>query len=139
MICCFVPRIDYRFDYVDEPLVKYRTGHANLSRREEERSIIVLGIRDCFLDRDQGRQLLPPRIIRSAYAGLYLHLGILAVRRSRIAALGWYLRALVQRPMFWRVWQELIKLALPRWVQSHLRRVLRRPDRNWFAETFTGR
>ena len=27
----------YAFDYVDEPLVQYRTGHASLSRRTEER------------------------------------------------------------------------------------------------------
>jgi glycosyltransferase involved in cell wall biosynthesis len=119
----------YRFDYVDEPLVMYRTGHANLSRREEERSVIVLGIRDRFLERNQGRQLLPPCVIRSAYAGLYLHLGVLAAPRSRIAALHWYLRALAQRPALITAWKEVIKLSLPLKVQCFMRRALRRSGR----------
>ncbi|HJT77666.1 MAG TPA: glycosyltransferase, partial [Gemmataceae bacterium] len=32
----------YRFDYVDEPLVEYRVGHASLSRRQDERLRRVL-------------------------------------------------------------------------------------------------
>jgi len=119
----------YRFDHVAEPLVMYRTGHANLSQREEERLIIVLGIRDRFLDRHHGRQLLPARVIRSAYAGLYLHLGVLAAPKSRIAALRWYLRALAQRPAFVTAWKELIKLSIPLGVQCSIRRALRRSTR----------
>ncbi len=34
----------YQFDFVDEPLVRYRTGHANLSSRIGERVTAVLGI-----------------------------------------------------------------------------------------------
>src|SRR5437879_6439171 len=45
----------YRFAYVDEPLVQYRTGHASLSQRTEERLKTVAGLMNRFLDRHAGR------------------------------------------------------------------------------------
>src|SRR5262249_42208492 len=44
----------FRFDYVAEPLVKYRAGHANLSRRLGERLQMVRQIRQRFLTEHGG-------------------------------------------------------------------------------------
>ena len=44
----------YPFDYVDEPLVKYRTGHASLSRRTEERLKTAARIMTRFLEPSEG-------------------------------------------------------------------------------------
>ena len=42
--------LHYRFDYVDAPLVKYRTGHASLSQRKRERVRTAQAIIRRFLD-----------------------------------------------------------------------------------------
>jgi glycosyltransferase involved in cell wall biosynthesis len=116
----------YRFDYVAEPLVKYRTGHASLSRRLEERLTAVNRIMQRFLD-DGGRALLPPRVVRRARAETCYHLGLACRTRSRLAALPWYLRAVALSPRFALAWQGLFSLPLPEAVRRCLRRALGRP------------
>ncbi len=112
----------YRFDYVDEPLVKYRTGHDNLSRRVEERLAAVDGIRDRFLYRRGGIALVPPAVVRRARAEVYLHRGFLRRQRSRLAALPWYVRALASSPDYGLAWRGLASLPLPERVRGWFRR-----------------
>src|SRR5262249_43310302 len=71
----------FSFDYVAEPLVKYRVGHANLSSRVEERLLTVLRIMGRFLDEHGGRRLLSPALVRRAYAQTYCHLALYAGQR----------------------------------------------------------
>ncbi|MHB1035979.1 MAG: glycosyltransferase family 2 protein [Pirellulales bacterium] len=118
----------YRFDYVDEPLVLYRTGHANLSQRGEERLFIALAIMRRFLDERGGRNSLDRRTVRRAYAETYLHIGQAKARRSRLAALPWFARSLAQLPVCLETWKELVKLCLPQPVFRALRRALGRPN-----------
>jgi glycosyltransferase involved in cell wall biosynthesis len=120
--------LHFRFDYVDEPLVKYRTGHANLSRREEERLGIAMGMMRRFLDERGGRARIRPSMIRRAWGEIYCHMGMVVQERSRPAALSWYLRALAQDPAFGETWWALLTLAIPLRVRSVLRRCLRRKD-----------
>jgi glycosyltransferase involved in cell wall biosynthesis len=117
----------YRFDYVDEPLVKYRTGHANLSSRAEERLVIVDQIMRCFLERRGGWQLLDPKRVRRARAEIYFSIGLLRRFRSRLAALPWYVRALALSPGWGLAWQGLASLPLPEAIRRLLRRALGRP------------
>src|SRR5262249_14353497 len=58
----------YPFDFVDEPLVMYRTGHASLSRRTEERLKTAADIMDRFLHEHGGRSVLDPSLVRRAQA-----------------------------------------------------------------------
>ena len=116
----------YRFEYIDEPLVSYRTGHANLSQREEECLFVDLGIMDRFWIAIRPVNSCRRPSSDRPMLSIYLQLGLLIARRSRIAALRWYLRALAQRPMFVAAWKELIKLPMPLRVQCLMRRVLRR-------------
>jgi len=117
----------YRFDYVDEPQVLYRTGHANLSQRGEERLGIALGIMRRFLDEQGGRNLLCPTVVRRAFAETYAHVALGKRDRQRMAAVGWLLRALMVDPCFAGAWRELASALMPESVRRVLRRALRRP------------
>jgi glycosyltransferase involved in cell wall biosynthesis len=117
----------YRFDYVDEPLVKYRTGHANLSRRLEERLLAVSRIMDRFLDERGGRAFLSPAVVRRARAETCYHIGLALRRHSRPRGLPWYLRAVALCPDYALAWQGLASLPLPEFVRRRLRLALGRP------------
>jgi hypothetical protein len=117
----------FTFDYVAEPLVEYRIGHANLSSRVEERLQTALGIMDRFLSEHGGRRLLEPGLVRRAYAQTYCHLALYAGQRSRWAAFGWLARSLLQRPIQYEAWHGLVSVPLPEQVRRWLRRALGRP------------
>jgi glycosyltransferase involved in cell wall biosynthesis len=111
----------FRFDYVDEPLVWYRTGHANLSRRAAERLRVALQIMQRFLDQRGGRERLSPRTVRLAFAETYLHLAAHEAARSRLAALPWLVKGLKTAPGSWQAWRALATLPLPESARRWLR------------------
>jgi glycosyltransferase involved in cell wall biosynthesis len=117
----------YRFDYVDEPLVKYRTGHANLSSRLEERLATVDRIMRRFLERRGGKEVLNPAVVRRARAEIYYDMGLVRRQRSRLAALPCYVRALTLAPTYGLAWQGLASLPLPERVRRWCRRALGKP------------
>jgi hypothetical protein len=117
----------YRFDYVDEPLVLYRTGHANLSSRWEQRLLTVDHIMRRFLDEHGGRALVDPDVVRRARAELYFHIGLARRRRTRLRALPYYVRSLALCPGNLQVWRSLASLPLPERVRRWLRRALGKP------------
>jgi glycosyltransferase involved in cell wall biosynthesis len=117
----------YRFDYVDEPLVKYRTGHASLSSRVEERYLTAHRIMKRFLDERGGRALLNAGVIRRARAELFFQIAVARRGRSRLGALPWHLRALALAPGCGQFWRGLVSLAFPERVRRWLRRALGRP------------
>lgn len=114
-----------RFDYVDEPLCRYRTGHANMSRRSEERLRVALSIMDRAVERYGPR--IPRRVVRSAYAETHAHLGLACRDRSRMAALVEYGRALRAVPGRAATWKGLASLFLPEGARRMARRALGRP------------
>jgi glycosyltransferase involved in cell wall biosynthesis len=122
---------DWRADFIDEPLVRYRTGHANLSRRVEERLHIAIGIMRRFLNERGGRRRLSRSLVRRAWAETFCNLGLFQRRRSRIGAIGCFLRSLVHSPSYLRAWKGLFTLMLPEICWSWLRRAFGRPD--WTA------
>jgi len=115
------------FDFVDEPLVQYRTGHASLSRRTEERLKTAAAIMNRFLDHYGGREVLDPALIRRAQAETYYEIALAIRNRSRWSALPWYLRALRTMPVFGLAWQGLASLSLPEIMRRGLRLALGRP------------
>jgi glycosyltransferase involved in cell wall biosynthesis len=119
--------VDHRFDYVDEPLVKYRVGHASLSRRVIERLHTACGIMQRFLDERGGRQLLDPQLVRLAFADTYYHLALERRSRARLRALPWYVRALRSCPTYLLAWQGLASLFMPEGGRRCMRRLLGRP------------
>jgi GT2 family glycosyltransferase len=117
----------YPFDYVAEPLVKYRTGHASLSQREEERLATAQRIMRVFLDEHGGRRVLSRTAIRCAQAETYYHIGLTRRWHSSWAALPWFLRALTRWPGCLPAWRELATLPLPAGVRRWLRRAVGLP------------
>jgi glycosyltransferase involved in cell wall biosynthesis len=116
----------YKFDFVNEPLVKYRTGHASLSQRTEERLLTVFGIMQRFRDSPEGRRI-DPIIVRAAEAETCYHIALTRRSRSRLAALPWYLRCLHRTPSFGLGWQGLASLPLPETARRLARVALGRP------------
>jgi glycosyltransferase involved in cell wall biosynthesis len=117
----------YRFDYLDTPLVQYRTGHANLSRRAEERLRAVSRIMERFLEEQGGRAFVKPAVVRQARAETAYHLALALRERSRLQALPWYLRAVTLCPDYALAWQGLASLPLPETLRRRLRLALGRP------------
>jgi glycosyltransferase involved in cell wall biosynthesis len=116
----------FRFDYVDEPLVKYRTGHANLSRRSLERSRTVGFIMRRFLNGRGGRTALPSSVIRLTLAEHCCDVGSAMQGPWRAA---WYLRALRYRPLHPLAWHALLAFWWPDRLRLWVRHLLGRP--NW--------
>jgi glycosyltransferase involved in cell wall biosynthesis len=111
----------YSFDYVDEPLVQYRTGHASLSRRAEERLTVAFGIMRRFLTTEGGRRLLTPTVIRQATVETHYHMALARRNRSRLAALPAYFRCLLLTPTYGPAWRGLCALFLPEALRRRLR------------------
>lgn len=83
----------YTFDYVDEPLVRYRTGHANLSSRLSERVGIVLGIVRRALNRRGGAEDVTAKAIAESWASPCRALAYVTRQSSPMQAIPWYARA----------------------------------------------
>ena len=116
----------FEFDYVDEPLVKYRTGHASLSQRTEERLLTVYGIMERFRAGPAG-SMIDPATVCTAEAETCYHIALARRSRSRLAALPWYLRCLHRSPSFGLGWQGLASLPLPESARRLARVALGRP------------
>jgi glycosyltransferase involved in cell wall biosynthesis len=84
----------YSFDYVDEKLVRYRTGHGNLSNKLVDRVNIALSIMQRAELKYGVRSEVPERSIAEGYASTCRTLGYVLRSSEPIAAAGWYLRAL---------------------------------------------
>ena len=127
----------FRFDYVDEPLVHYRVGHASISRHMDERFRTVMVILGRFLER---RRLAPlPRArVRAKLTSLYAEFGLKLRDRSRLRALGWYARSLWVNPVYGPAWTGLGSLFLPERARRLVRRALGRPE-DWRMPRRVGR
>ncbi|HEY8505111.1 MAG TPA: glycosyltransferase family A protein [Gemmataceae bacterium] len=84
----------YPIDFIDEVLVRYRTGHGNLSKRVTERLAIALSVQRRFLDRRRGRDAVSDFAYRTAWSSTYRTAGYLGRAAGVWESLRWYLRAL---------------------------------------------
>jgi glycosyltransferase involved in cell wall biosynthesis len=121
----------YRFDYVDEPLVEYRVGHANLSRRVADRLDTALAImtrfRRCY---DRPTRLNGAGADR-ALAETLRHRGIVA-RQVPGEAVGWLARSMAVRPFDPVTWRALASASVPKRLRGVVRRLAGRRD--WEAD-----
>jgi glycosyltransferase involved in cell wall biosynthesis len=111
-----------RFDFVDEALVKYRTGHASLSRLDTERTLAALGIMERFLNNHGGRELLDPAAVRRGFAITYCHLALAFQDQSSGTAWRWALKSVASAPTYGLGWKVLASLAFPAALRGWWRR-----------------
>jgi glycosyltransferase involved in cell wall biosynthesis len=83
----------YEFAYADEPLVRYRTGHANLSKRIGERVHIVLSVLRRSLIRRKNGMAVTEAAQGEAWGSTCRTMAYVQRERSTLQALRWYLRA----------------------------------------------
>jgi glycosyltransferase involved in cell wall biosynthesis len=117
----------FSFDYVDAPLIRYRTGHASLSRRAEERLHIVINVMRRFLDERGGRRLIPARVIARAQAETRYHLALLKRDRTVCGSALWFLRSLYFAPWYCPAWKGLVSILFPEAGRRRLRQMMGRP------------
>lgn len=84
---------EFEFDYVDEPLVKYRTGHANLSKRLRERVQTVFGILQRSLIERGAIRDADPKAVGEAWGSTYRSMAYAVRDHEPFHALKCYLNA----------------------------------------------
>jgi glycosyltransferase involved in cell wall biosynthesis len=117
----------WQFDYVDKPLLRYRTGHANLSQRGEERLRIALEIMDRFVASLGADERVDRAAIRRAYSETFCTLGLVRRDRSRAAAATALCQAIAWHPASLKPWRELAAALLPESARRGVRRLMGRP------------
>jgi glycosyltransferase involved in cell wall biosynthesis len=99
----------YSFDFVDEELVLYRTGHGNLSKKLADRVDTVLSIMHGAESRGEA---VPADLRAAAYASTYRTIGYVMRASEPRTALKWYGKALA--------WSDQRRVSLRGWVASAL-------------------
>jgi glycosyltransferase involved in cell wall biosynthesis len=120
----------YRFDFVDEPLVKYRCGHGNLSRRVGERLKTAMLQMRRFLNRDRHR--LSDSEINQALSATYAHMGLCYRPYDSKTSFSWFARSLRSDLRQRLAWRGLAGLAMPYPLRRLSRRLLGRGS-DWEA------
>jgi glycosyltransferase involved in cell wall biosynthesis len=113
----------YTVDFVDEPLVRYRMGHGNLSRRLNERLKTALWIMRRFVQHYGGAKHLDPHVVRESFAETSCSMAQSLRPFSASTSARWYGRSLLHLPSYTPAWRDLVGMLLPR-----LRRWLRGSD-----------
>jgi glycosyltransferase involved in cell wall biosynthesis len=83
----------YEFDFVNEPLVRYRTGHGNLSSRIAERLNTVLSILRRSLNRRNNTETADETAQAEAWGSTCRTMGYVMRAEKLLAATGWYVSA----------------------------------------------
>lgn len=85
---------EFGFDFVDEPLVLYRTGHGNLSKKLADRVDTALSIMHRAETRYGISDTVPHPVIAEGYASTCRTLGYVLRKTEPLTAMRWYLQAL---------------------------------------------
>lgn len=126
----------YPFGVVEAPLVAYRVGHVNLSRRQLDRLYVDLLIMRRFERHFDAPAQLDAGTVARAEAETFAHVGVIARGYSRRAALGWFARALRAEPTYRPAWRGLLAAAVPG-VARRLARRLRGESGAWERQCHT--
>ena len=84
----------YEFEFVDEELVRYRTGHGNLSKKLSDRVATAFSIMHRALNRFGVAQEVPSEVVAEGYASTCRTLGYVMRASEPETAAKWYWRAL---------------------------------------------
>lgn len=102
-----------RFDYVDEPLVKYRTGHANLSKNTLRRYDCAVRIMSKALNDPLISSRFSWYVPRLAWADTWSNMGShLSSQGNRAEAVRCFAKAVMAFPVYPPLWKRLLKIFL---------------------------
>jgi len=118
----------YQFDHVDERLVLYRSGHANLSRRLVDRCRCIRKIIRRFLNEHGGAALLDRSLCRQVWTEHCCDTASAFGKPCPFRAFAWYGRALATCPWHGPAWKSLATFWWPDRLRSTMLRLLKRPD-----------
>jgi glycosyltransferase involved in cell wall biosynthesis len=107
----------FTFDYVDEPLVRYRTGHGNLSSRIVERLTGVLAILRRSLGRRQNAEAADRAAQGEAWGSTCRTMGYVLREKQPLAAARWYVRA-ARHDRRWGATAKAIAGGLLKWGRA---------------------
>jgi len=107
----------FAFEYVDDPLVRYRTGHANLSSRITERLTAVLAILRRSLVRRRNAETADPTAQAEAWSSTCRTMGYVLRENHPLAAAGWYARA-ARHDRRWGATAKAVVGGLMKWGRA---------------------
>ena len=106
-----------KFDFVDEALVKYRTGHANLTKNSWRIYECAQKIRSKSQLNPEIMNKLSPWVPGCAWANSWTYMGNYARSQGdRSKAMRYLMNAIKIKPLFLPAWKEIIKCAV---FQNH--------------------
>lgn len=108
---------DFGFDFVDEELVAYRTGHGNLSKKLADRVATALSIMHRAETRYRIGDTVPAKVIAAGYASTCRTLAYVIRAAEPRASLRWCLKAL-RRPEGRWASAKLAVAALVAWAKG---------------------
>ena len=97
----------YQFDFVDEALVRYRTGHGNLSKKLRDRVDTAMSIMHRAETRYGAGADIAPEVIADGYASTCHTIGYTMRPSEPRTAVRWYLRALAWPVAFVAMWSGI--------------------------------
>ncbi|HEY4309116.1 MAG TPA: glycosyltransferase [Pirellulales bacterium] len=119
----------YQFDFVNDPLVLYRTGHANISSAPGKRLEIVRQIIESFLQDEENQVRIAPRVRSFTLAEYWHDVGIVfMVEGRRRQAFAAFINALKYYPGLKMAWRGILTCLCPTWIRENILRLVGRED-----------
>lgn len=104
--------VNYHFDYVNEPLVKYRFGHGHMSVNKEKRFECAWRVMNAFLQNPSLKKHLYWWVPLYAKAHTFGNMGNYYLSRKKWLALQYFVTSLRYNPFYLFSWKGIIKLLL---------------------------
>jgi glycosyltransferase involved in cell wall biosynthesis len=101
--------LHYHFDYVDEPLVKYRVGHGHMSENKEKRFDCAWQVMNNLLKNPSLKSYLSWWVPAYAKAHTYGNMGIYYISKNQWVGLRYFMTSLRYNPFYLFSWKGLIK------------------------------
>jgi glycosyltransferase involved in cell wall biosynthesis len=104
----------YHFDYVNEPLVKYRLGHGHMSENKDKRFECAWRVMNRFLEDPSLNEHLSWWVPRYARAHTYGSMGEYYLSQKRLLALRFFIKSLQCNPFYFLSWKGVVNILLRR-------------------------